>query len=110
MKLAFRPVGKNAPPRPRRFDWISLSVTSCGDIARARSSWAYPPTARYEAMSVSSRSIAPSRTTTGGSKPIVVSAISQLRNDPRHVFGRDRLAVAMVDRDDRRRRAATEAL
>src|SRR5712691_13186572 len=111
MKLALRPVGKNAPPRPRRFDWMSWSVTSCGFIARARSSWAYPPTARYDARSVSGCSIAPSRTTTGGSKPIVVSAIGpELRDDRRHVLGRDRLPVAVIDRDDRRRRAAAQAL
>src|SRR5712691_1635079 len=111
MKLALRPVGKNAPPRPRRFDWMSWSVTSCGFIARARSSWAYPSTARYDARSVSGCSIAPSRTTTGGSKPIVVSAmVSQLRDDRGHVFGCDRLAVTVVDRDDRRRRAAAQAL
>src|SRR6266446_2016094 len=108
MKLAFRPVGKNAPPRPRRFDWISWSVTSCGVIARARSSCAYPPTARYDVRSVSGASIASARMTAGGSKPIVVSAMLELRDDPGNVFRRDRLAEAAVDGDDRRRRAPAE--
>src|SRR5947207_11730963 len=109
MKVACRPVGKNAPPRPRRFDWISSSVTSCGAIARAFSSWAYPPTARYEARSRSGRSIAPPNTRGVPSAPIVVSAIPQLLHDRRDVGGGHRLAVAVVDGDDRRRRAAAQA-
>jgi hypothetical protein len=35
MKLAFLPVAKNAPPRPRRFDAFSSSMTAPGSIARA---------------------------------------------------------------------------
>src|SRR5260370_30039742 len=61
-------------------------------------------------MSVSGLSIASARTRAGGSKPMVVSAIAQLRDDPGNVVRRDRLAVAIVDGDDRRRRAAAEAL
>src|SRR6185312_1891174 len=34
MKLAFRPVGKKAPPRPRRFDSMSSWMTACGSCAR----------------------------------------------------------------------------
>src|SRR5205823_3794351 len=49
-------------------------------------------------------SAAPSATRT------TVSAIPQLLHDARHVGRRHRLAVAMVDGDDRRRRAAAEAL
>ena len=35
MKLALRPVGKNAPPRPRRFDAVSSSMSACGSIVLA---------------------------------------------------------------------------
>src|SRR5438445_12537876 len=45
---------------------------------------------------------------TGGSPPILVS-IAQLPDDRRDIVRRHRLAVAVVDRDDRRRRATAEA-
>jgi hypothetical protein len=35
MNAHFRPVGKNAPPRPRNSDASTSSITTCGAIARA---------------------------------------------------------------------------
>ena len=35
MKVHFRPVGKHAPPRPRRFDFFTSSVTSSGFMVTA---------------------------------------------------------------------------
>src|SRR5207247_11237629 len=63
------------------------------------------PTPRYDARSPSGPPTAPPRTSTGA-----LAAIAQLPHDRRHLLRRDRLAVAMVDGDERRRRAAAQAL
>ena len=44
-KLHFRPVGKNAPPRPRRLEALSSATISSGVISFARRSAASPPAA-----------------------------------------------------------------
>src|SRR5581483_8589112 len=106
MKLALRPVGKNAPPRPRRFDSIRSEMTSCGGIARAFASCAYPPTAWYDVMSRSGCSTAPPRASAGSA----LAAIAQLLHDRWNVVRRDRLLVPVVDRDRGRRRARAETL
>ena len=40
------PVGNPAPPRPRRFDFFTISVMLAGSIPRAVSQALYPPVAR----------------------------------------------------------------
>src|SRR3954468_18114308 len=107
MKLALRPVAKNAPPRPRRFDASSSSTPPFGSSERARSSWRYPPTFRYPSRVVRSCSVAPPRTSSlrGIGRPP-----AQLGDDPGDVLGLDRLAVAVVDRDDRAPPATAGAL
>src|SRR5918999_1111376 len=103
MKLALRPIGKNAPPRPRRFDASSSSMTASGSIPRALSSALSPPAARYSEIRVRSRSSAPSSTTAS-------SGTAQLLDDRRHVVRPHRLAVAVVDGDDGPPPAAAGAL
>ena len=99
MKLALRPVGKNAPPRPRRFDVDQLVRSPRrGSIARALLERRVAADGRVRRRaSRSGCSSAPARTRTG------VSGIAQLLDDRGHVLGLDGLAVAAVDRDDRRR-------
>src|SRR2546421_4823129 len=104
MKLAFFPVAKNAPPRPRRLAVFSSSITHCGSCARALASASKPPTARYSASFVRSWSSAPPRTTSGW------SGTAELLHDRRDVAGLHRPAVIVVDCDDRRPAAAAEAL
>src|SRR5918992_462919 len=103
MKLALRPIGKNAPPRPRRFDASSSSMTASGSSPRALSSALYPPAARYSEIRVRSRSSAPSSTTAS-------SGTAQLLDDRRHIVRPHRLAVAVVDGDDGPPPAAPGAL
>src|SRR5437868_5214142 len=111
MKLALRPVGKNAPPRPRRFDSTTCWITACGSSARAFSSCTYPPTARYDSRLRSGSPSNPARTSAGPSATrTVVSLIAELLHDRRDVRLRHRLPVDVVDGHDRRRRAAAEAL
>src|SRR2546423_5080046 len=102
MKANLRPVGKNAPPRPRSSDTTSSSITACGAIVRAFASAPYPPAASYSASFVKSRSPTPPRTRS--------VAIAQLLHDAGGVAGLHVRAVAMVDGDDRRPAAAAEAL
>src|SRR5947199_6933877 len=104
MKLAFFPVAKNAPPRPRRLAAFSSSITHPGSCARAFASASKPPISRYSASLVRSCSSAPSRTTSG------LSGTAQLLHDRWNVLGLYGLAVIVVDRDDRRPAAAAEAL
>src|SRR5215204_5064476 len=73
-------------------------------MPRAFASASYPPTAWYSASFVRSRSSAPWSTSSCS------SAIAELRDDSRHVFGARRLAVAVVDDNDRRVAAASRAL
>src|SRR5688500_7738749 len=102
-KLALRPIGKPAPPRPRRFDAISSSTICCGSSARAFASASKPPTARYSSSCVRSRSAAPARTSS-------LTATAELLHDRRDLVGPHGLAVAVVDRDDRPPPAAARAL
>src|SRR5438034_2745401 len=100
-RLALRPVGKPAPPRPRSVDVTSSSTSTSGSIPRAFSRAAYPPTARYSSSCVRSRSSAcASRTLRLG---------TELLHQCRDVFGVERLAVAAVHDDDRRISAAAGA-
>src|SRR6185437_7782083 len=102
MNAHLRPVGKNAPPRPRSSDAITSSITACASIARALVSAVYPPTASYSASFVRSRSRASARTRS--------VATAQLLHDPRYVVGHDVRAVVVVDGPDRRPAEAAEAL
>src|SRR3954466_8024735 len=86
---ALRPIGKPAPPRPRRFAACSSAIRSSGVIARAFATCAYR---------------APS-----GARSICL-APTYVLDDSGHVGGPDVVAVAMVDRDDGRVPAAAEAL
>src|SRR5205823_8680667 len=104
MKLAFFPVAKNAPPRPRRLAAFSSSITQSGSCARALASASKPPIARYSATLLRSCSSAPPRTMSG------LSCTAQLLHDRRDVLGLHRPAVVVVDRDDRRPATAAEAL
>src|SRR5688500_5199725 len=102
MKLALRPVAKKAPPRPRRLEASTSSITVCGSMARAFASAWNPPAARYSASFVRSRSSAPART--------IDLAGTELLHDRGHVRGRQPLPVAVVDSDDRAPAAAARAL
>src|SRR5512134_3713833 len=101
-RLIFRPIAKPAPPRPRSFAFVIVSITCSGDMARAFSSCAYPPSARYSSSFVRSRSCAPLRT--------VSSAATDLLHERRDVGRVDRLAVALVDDDHRRVAASARTL
>ena len=99
-----RPIGNPAPPRPRSVAVEISSITCSRVMPRAFSSAAYPPTARYSESRARSRSSAPARTS------CCTSATVQLPDDPGHVLGPGRLAVPVVDDDDRRIPAAAGAL
>src|SRR5262245_60149224 len=102
MSDALRPIGKPAPPRPRRFASWSSAMRSSGVIARAFSTPREPPIARYSSSFVRSRSPAPaSRASRAGTK---------LLDDPRHVLGLHRMALTVVYGDHRRVSATVEAL
>src|SRR5918996_3496075 len=102
-KLAFLPIGKPAPPRPRRFEAISSSTICCGSSPRAFASVSYPPPARYSESCFRSRSSAPART-------ICLTGTAQLLDDSGDVVRSHGLAVAVVDDDHRRPAAAPRAL
>src|SRR5437660_10204359 len=102
MNAHLRPVGKNAPPRPRSSEAMSSSITACGVMARALASAPYPPASSYSASFVRSRSPAPASTNS--------VAIAQLPHDPGDVVRLHVRAVVMVDGDDRRPAAPAEAL
>src|SRR6266545_6292950 len=99
---ALRPIGKPAPPRPRKVASLISWTTAAGVIARARASDSYPPTARYSSSCVRSRSPAPARRSSG------CAATSHLLHDCLNVLGLDEVAVALVDCDDGRISAAAE--
>src|SRR5690349_14949932 len=98
---ALRPIGKPAPPRPRRFAAESVSISSSGVIAAAFAAEAYPPTARYSESFVRSRVSVPARST--------LSAPTEPLHDRGHVLGPNAVAVALIDDDDRRVAAAARA-
>src|SRR5690242_3868041 len=102
-KLALRPIGKPAPPRPRRFDARSSSTTASGFIPRAFASASYPPIAWYSLSFDRSRSSA--WASVSSSIPTL-----QLLDDPRHVLGSHRLPVHLVDDHHHRAPAAARAL
>src|SRR5919201_5029479 len=102
-KLAFRPIGNPAPPRPRMFAARSSSTIFCGSVLRAFASILYPPALRYAASFVRSRFSAPANSSG-------LTGIAHLGDDPGHVLWPHRLAIAMVDRDDGRPAAAARAL
>src|SRR5581483_3486864 len=104
MKLALRPIGNPAPPRPRTLAASSSSITACRSMPSALRSDSYPPARSYSDSFVRSCSSVPARTTEGR------SAIAQLPDDRRHLVRTDRLAVAVVDRDDGAPAAAAGAL
>src|SRR5208283_5002681 len=47
MKLHLTPVGNAAPPRPRRFEFLTSLIISSVDMSNALRSALYPPLARY---------------------------------------------------------------
>src|SRR5581483_1133758 len=99
---AFRPIGKPAPPRPRRFALPISSISASEVIARAVSSAEYPPIARYSESLVRSRSSAPlSRAS---------SSATDLLDDRLRVLGPDVVTVPGVHGDHRRVAAPAEAL
>src|SRR5215207_9875540 len=102
MKLALRPVAKKAPPRPRRFEASTSSITAWGSIARAFVSAAKPPAARYSSSFVRSRSSAPANT--------IDLAGTELLHDRGHVLCGQPLAVPVIDCRDRPPAAAASAL
>src|SRR5690242_13577680 len=99
---ALRPIGKPAPPRPRRFAPWSSAIRSSEVIARALDACAYPPIAWYSASFVRSRSSAPASS--------IDLAGTHVLHDRGHVLRLDELAVAVVDGHHRRVAAPAEAL
>src|SRR3954469_3606159 len=102
MSDALRPIGKPAPPRPRRTACSSSAISASGVIARAFSTPREPPIAWYSASCVRSRSSAPARRT-------LCSAI-ELPEDLGHRLGPAMLAGAGGDGHARGVAAAAEAL
>src|SRR3954454_6747412 len=90
---ALRPIGKPAPPRPRRFACESSAIRSSDVIARALATLRYPPIAWYSANCVRSRSSAPASRT-------LCSSATHVLHDLGHRLGPNVLPVAVVDRDD----------
>src|SRR5512133_239653 len=99
---ALRPIGKPAPPRPRRFAFCSSAISSSEDIASAFGTCSYPPIARYSASFVRSCSSVPASS--------IVLSPTELLHDLGDVVRFHVLAVAVVDGDDGRVAAAAEAL
>src|SRR5580765_6211810 len=90
---ALRPIGKPAPPRPRRFEACSSAISSSDVIPAAFAADEYPPIARYSESLVRSRSSVPARRT--------LSAGTELPHDRGDVPGLHAVAVAVVDDHDR---------
>src|ERR671919_761179 len=101
---ALRPVGKPAPPRPRRFAVVIASTIACGSIARACASAAYPPTSRYSPSRVRSWSSVPAV------RSVCLLVATKVLDETGDVLGSHRLVVAVVDHDHGRPTAAARAL
>ena len=105
-KLALRPIGKNAPPRPRRFEARSSSTTACGSSSRAFSSERVAADRRGTRRAASGRARRrPRAATAAAQRPSRTSC-----DDRGNVLGPHGLAVAVVDRDDGAPAAAAGAL
>ena len=103
-KLALRPVGKKAPPRPRRPESrISWTTAPAPSRAPSRAPRSRPPRGSRRASRSALLGARRGRRTAQPPR-------AQLLDDRRHVRGGDRLAVAVVDRDDGAPAAAARAL
>src|SRR5262249_37523137 len=98
---AFRPIGKPAPPRPRRVAACSSAIRPSGVIARAFGTCAYPPIEPYSSSFVRSCSSVPARS--------IALAPPDGIHDRGHILRLDVLPVAVVDADDGRVATAAEA-
>src|SRR5215212_1476032 len=81
MKLHFIPVGKPAPPRPRRPESLTAVITPSGAIDRAFLSPSYPPRDSY-AASVHARSASQLSVRIGVKVSVIVVLHRRLRLGP----------------------------